>query len=106
MAPQLSVVLAADGGYAAVRKTIEVLRRQRSVARMELIVIGFGGDVTVPPEVAEAFACVQTELLAGRVSVARANARGVRRATAPGVVFAEDHAFPQEGWAEALMEVH
>jgi hypothetical protein len=39
-------------------------------------------------------------------SVAQANSAGVRRARAPIVALAEDHAFPEPGWAEALLARH
>jgi hypothetical protein len=39
-------------------------------------------------------------------SVAAGNAAGVRAAAAPVVVFAEDHSFPDPGWAAALIEAH
>jgi hypothetical protein len=43
----------------------------------------------------------------GRIqSIAYANSAGVRRARAPIVVLAEDHAFPAPGWAEALLKAH
>lgn len=39
-------------------------------------------------------------------SIGSANAKGIRQATAPIVVLAEDHAFPAPGWAEALIAAH
>jgi hypothetical protein len=36
----------------------------------------------------------------------RSRAAGVREATAPIVAFAEDHSFPEPGWAEALIRAH
>jgi len=39
-------------------------------------------------------------------SIAHANTAGVRRASAPIVVLAEDHCFPESGWAEALIAAH
>jgi len=39
-------------------------------------------------------------------AVGEANAAGARRARAPVVAFVEEHSYPQQGWAEALIEAH
>lgn len=106
MNPELSVILSASGGYTAVRRTVQRLKRQSSANRMELIIVGFDGPVEIPPQDAEPFASHQSVALDRAVSVATANAEGVRRARAPIVVFGEDHCFPEPGWAEALIDAH
>jgi len=48
-----------------------------------------------------------TVVEAGTVgSIGRANALGIRRATAPIVALAEDHSFPDPDWAEHLIRAH
>ncbi len=39
-------------------------------------------------------------------SIAQGNAAGIRQATAPIVVLAEDHSYPDPTWAEALIRTH
>ncbi len=106
MGADLSVVLAASGGYPAVQLTVSHLRQQSIASSIELILVGFEGPLDVPPQVRDSFHSVQTIALPHQVSIAEANARGVRIATAPVVAFSEDHAFPQPGWAEALVSAH
>lgn len=106
MKPALSVILAASGGYSAVRSTVQRVKRQACAQQIELIVVGFGGDVRVADEDARHFWGCQEIALERPVSVAVANAEGVRRAKADIVVFGEDHCFPDPGWAEALIEAH
>lgn len=102
----MSVVLAASGGYPAVRRTVRRLNNQSAAGRMELIVVGFDGPMEIPPEDVASFAAVQGKLLDEVVGVGTANAEGVRMARAAIVAFGEDHCFPEPGWGEALLEAH
>lgn len=104
-APELSVILAAPDGYDSVRHTVAHLRAQTARDRLELLLV-------LPPQ----NAAVETADLADfpwlkRVvsspgSIGRANAAGVRQASADVVVLAEDHCFPDPDWAEALLDAH
>ncbi len=105
--PRLSVILATAGRFASIRTTLRHLRRQTIAAHLEVIIlapdiIGF----ELPPEEQGAFQSVQLISLGQVTPVSEANALGVRHATAPIVVFSEDHAFPDRSWAEALVTRH
>lgn len=104
-AAELSVILAAPDGYASVRQTVAKLRAQTALDRLELVLL-LPAD-SAPPEPAEVapFRWLK-QIEAPRGSIGRANAAGVRRASAPLVVLAEDHCFPDPGWAAALLEAH
>ncbi len=106
MNAEMSVVLAASGGYPTVRRTVRRLNNQSAAGRMELIVIGFGGPMEIPSEDVAAFASVQGKLLDEVVGVGTANAEGVRMARTAIVAFGEDHCFPEPGWGQALLDAH
>lgn len=104
--PELSVVLAAADGYGSVRQTLAHLRAQTALERIELVLV-------LPPGSAAATdaADLRDFRWLKRVewppeSVGGANAAGVRAASAAVVALAEDHCFPEPGWAEALLRAH
>lgn len=103
---ELSVVFAARGGFANTRKGIECLLGQSISPRIELIV------VSDSPELLREIECfvMSSERLARcdfllhlGEDLADDRIRGVTKATAPLVVFAEDHAFPDRNWAEEMV---
>ena len=104
-APELSVILAAPDGYTAVRRTVAHLRAQTALDRLELVLV-LPPDCDPPdPDDVAPFRWLN-RIEAPRGSIGRANAAGVRRAAAPLVVLAEDHCFPEPGWARALLDAH
>lgn len=104
--PALSVVLACTDDGASVRTTVGHLAAQTIAPRIELVVVRGAGAGAPRPAGAAAFAAYRI-LEVDRVdSVARANAAGIRAARAPVVALAEDHCFPEPGWAEALVAAH
>lgn len=106
-APAISVVLAAPGGFAAVRTTVSSLAAQTIRDRLELVIVT-PSEAALRADVAAlaAFARFRIVETGTPVPVGRANAQGVRRASAPIVAFAEDHAFPAPDWAERLVAAH
>ena len=105
--PSLSVVLACIDGGAAIRTTVGHLARQTAAGDIELVLVGSAGDAMLPPPaIAGAFGAVRTVAFDTAGSVARANAAGIRAATAPVVALSEDHCFPEPGWGEALVDAH
>jgi hypothetical protein len=93
--------------YQTVRKTIRHLRAQKIRDRIEIVLVapsldGLGAD---EKELSE-FQGFSVVAVGHMRSTARARAAGVRQARAPIVAFAEDHAFPAPGWAEALIDAH
>ncbi|HJU03631.1 MAG TPA: glycosyltransferase [Nitrospiraceae bacterium] len=105
--PELSVILVTPDSYETIRRTVKHLRSQNACDRMELVI------VTPVPEALELVETDVSRFLTYQIvgidrihSIASANAAGVRRARAPVVALAEDHAFPAPGWAEALIAAH
>ena len=105
--PALSVVLAVHGTFAVVRHTVRCLRAQTARDQIELVLVWSSDDAAdVPKAEIEGFFSHQISSVRKDASVAVANAEGARRASAPVVAFAEDHCFPEPGWAEALIAAH
>jgi hypothetical protein len=107
MAPEISFVLVTPTGFEQIRRTIGHLRRQTARDRIELVVVaqsalsrdGLGDDL-------DGFAAVRLVDFGPFPSMGAAFAAGVREASAPIVGCAEEHSFPEPGWAEALIEAH
>ena len=105
--PSLSVVLACIDEGQAIRTTVAHLARQTAAREIELVLVGAPGARLAPePDIAVAFAGVRTVEIGAVDSIARANAAGIRVATAPVVALSEDHCFPEPGWAAALIDAH
>ncbi|MDX6449472.1 MAG: hypothetical protein QOD08_1935 [Gaiellaceae bacterium] len=105
--PQLSVVLLTPDWYETVRKTVESLNVQTVRDRLELVVVApSAGTIAEGEAQLSDFPHVRRVALGEITSTAKARAAGVREATAPIVAFAEDHSFPEPGWAEALIRAH
>jgi GT2 family glycosyltransferase len=105
--PALSVVLVTPHRYDTLRKTMQSLRAQSVGEQMEVVIVspstaalGFDSSERA------GFANVQLVEVGTQFKLGGAKAAGVRAATAPIVVFAEDHCYPAAGWAEALIAAH
>ena len=106
-APELSVVLVTPHRFAAVRNVVRHLRAQNVRDRLELIVVAPERDGLgiIDAEVH----CFHSSRIVeiGRIeSGGQMVAAGVRAATAPVVVYVEEHSFPEPGWAEALINAY
>ena len=103
--PALSVILATDA-YPTIEPVVRRLRAQTVAHRLELVIV-----TPRPEEVRReagpgglaALVVVGVESL---VPLAAARAAGVRAATGPVVFVGETHTYPEEGWAEALIDEH
>ncbi len=105
--PKMSIVLATPDVYQTIKATVGHHRRQTVVNDLELVIVcpsraGLGFD----PDTLTEFASVKVAEVGTVTGVAQANAAGVRAASAPIVVFSEDHAFPEKIWAERLITAH
>ena len=105
--PALSVVLVTPNAFSTIRKTVRHLRAQSIHERIELLVV-VPSRVTLdaPPAELEGFARWEVIELGETNNIARMKLEAVRRATAPVVVFAEDHCFPTPTWGAALLAAH
>lgn len=105
--PRLSVVLATPDRFAAVRQTVVHLARQTARGSIELVLVAPSLDALDADEALLApFARVVRVEAERFASIGRANAAGVRHASAEVVALAEDHAFPEPDWAERLIAAH
>ena len=104
----LSVVVATDA-FDAVEELVASLQAQSARDRVELVVVTpFADGLALPEQARQGFGAVQViDVGEGNFELLyRARAAGVRAATAPVIVFAETHCFPEPGWARALIEAH
>ena len=105
--PALSVVLASSGSFANIRTTVYYLKQQTIAAQIELIIVApTTSDFGLPSDAVAAFYGVKLIGLGRLLPISYANAEGVRYASGPVIVFAEDHALPEEDWAQALLGRH
>jgi len=105
--PVMSVVLATPSGYEIIRKTIDHLQAQTVRDCLEVVIVAPSANGLEPAQAELAgFRGVQVVEVGPIRSRARAYAAGIRRATAPVVALAEDHAFPDPDWAAALIAAH
>jgi Glycosyl transferase family 2 len=105
--PRMSVILPTPDTYETIRKTVGYLKCQTVSDQLELVIVAPSVDLFYPEmDDLHNFAGVQMIPIGKMHSAAAARAIGVRRARAPIVVFAEDHSFPEPGWAEALIKAY
>lgn len=106
--PALSVVIvAADGSFEAIRKTVRHLGEQAIRDRIEVVIVLPTADAFAPEDGAlEGFYDCQMVEVGALPSIDRARAPGIRQARAPVVALVEDHAYPAPGWAEALLAAY
>jgi hypothetical protein len=103
----MSVVLVTPDYYQTVARTISALRAQSHAEQLELVLVAPDLKlVDLPAKEQRGFGAVRFVQIGDVKRFAAAQAAGVRAATAEVVVFAEDHAFPQPGWADALIAAH
>jgi glycosyltransferase involved in cell wall biosynthesis len=104
---EMSVVIVTQDCYDTIRETLRHIRAQDVRDRLEVVIVapsadGLGLDEA---EVSD-FLLVRVVEVGPIRSLAWANAAGIRQARAPVVVLAEDHCYPEPGWAEALINAH
>ena len=105
--PSIAAILVTLDGYATIATTLKYLRAQTIANQVELVLVApKAKDVHVPPEDVAALHSVTMTEVPDVKSLAVARMAGVRAASAPLVVFSEDHSFPEPGWAAALVDAH
>ena len=109
--PLISVVIATPDSFDGIRHTISYLARQTLRASLEIVIVASSRaqlklNETLLPGPLKEFAQVQIVEVGAIHSIGRANAAGIRRATAPLIALAEDHCFPDPQWAENLIKAH
>jgi hypothetical protein len=105
--PSLSVILATPGDFGALRKTLSHLSAQTALSEMELVLVATSrAALNADESVLSLFPRYQIVEAGDFGPLGAANAAGVRAASAPVVVLAEDHCFPDPEWAEHLISAH
>jgi Glycosyl transferase family 2 len=106
-AAQMSVVLVTPDSYDNIRTTMEYLRAQTVSNQLEIVIVApSAANVNFVLEDRLAFGQIHVVEVGEIKSTGRAMAAGVREASAPVVGYAEEHAYPAPGWAEALINAH
>ncbi|HJS99654.1 MAG TPA: glycosyltransferase [Terriglobales bacterium] len=105
--PLISVILITPDSYKNLATTIRVLRAQTIRERIEIVIVAADAEsLGLKRDELQVFAGVQIVFLGKICCIGTSYAAGVRRATAPIVVFGEDHCFPRPDWAEKLVLAH
>lgn len=105
--PEISVVIVTPDNFTTIRNTIDCLRKQTAKDRMEVVIVAPLADrLNLNDSELNDFPWTRVVEVGNVESVACGNAAGIRQATAPVVVLAEDHSYPDPNWAEALIRAH
>lgn len=104
--PLLSIILVTPDTYATVRDTVRHLARQTVRDRLELILVGPSDELGLVASDVAGFHSHQVVVMGPVLSSSRARVEGIRRSRGAVIAFAEDHAFPDPDWAEALLLAH
>ncbi|MGQ0765244.1 MAG: glycosyltransferase [Gemmatimonadota bacterium] len=106
-APILTAVLLVPDEFATIAKTVEHISSQSRALETELLIVAMEpSTIWVPEGVSRSLHSVRVIQGAWGGGSGSARAAAVRAAAASIIVFAEDHCFPQQGWAEALISCH
>jgi glycosyltransferase involved in cell wall biosynthesis len=105
--PQMSVVLITPDRYDTIRKTMKCLRAQTVRDQLEIVIVAPSAKgLNLEESESKEFCQFRVVEVGAIKSVGRARATGIREASAPVVVLAEDHCYPNRRWAEALIDAH
>ena len=104
--PALSVILPTADDFSTIRMTVRALRAQTIRQKIQLVIVVPGDNVPIPDKEVEGFGRVLVVNGGQMVTSNRSRVAGIRAATSPIVVLAEDHSFPAPDWAEALLAAH
>lgn len=105
--PALSVILCTSGPFGAIEATVRHLGEQTARQQIELLIVAPDTARVQPREepLARLHSWRIVEVGPFR-TLAEAKAKALPFASAPAIAFAEDHSFPEPGWAGALIEAH
>ena len=105
--PDLSAILLTADSFEAIRKTVRALSSQTVADRIELIIVCPAEEsLGLISEEVTNFHSVRVVGTGKMTNTSRARVAGIQQARAPVVALAEDHAYPEPGWAEAHIEAH
>ena len=105
--PSLTVALLTPDEFATIRKTVSRVAVQSIAGDIELLVLAPNPEgLRLETDATSAFHSIKIVEVDLTKGTGPARAAAVREASAPIVVFGEDHCFPAAGWAEALFHAH
>jgi hypothetical protein len=104
--PALSVILPTDA-FSTIEPVVRRLRAQSVVEKLEIVIVT-PRAAAVEQETAnpDGFGALRVVEVDGLIPLSAARAAGIRAATAAVVFLGETHTYPEEGWAEALIDAH
>lgn len=109
ISPRMSVIIVTPDNYETIRKTMQSLLLQTVREQLEIIIVApCGAELgLVESELKDFLQFRVVEVEVEKIEASGfARAEGVLIASAPIVVFAEDHAYPAPNWAEVLINTH
>lgn len=105
--PAMSVILTTPDNYKTIKKTLSHLKEQTVRDALEIIIVSPSREtLKLDEDSLTGFHGHKIVEYGTIASIGRANAAGIREATADVVVLAEDHCFPENDWAEKLIAAH
>ncbi len=105
--PSLSAILVTPDGFDSLRRTVQHIAAQSIRESIEVVIVAPSkGALGLDESELRGLQGVRIVEVGELRSNAHGYAAGVREATAPIVVFCEDHSYPGSEWAEALVEAH
>jgi hypothetical protein len=104
--PLLSVVIITPFQFAHLRKCVRHLRAQTIASSIELVIVAPTKQSVsdARPEELDGFAAVRIVEAGAIESIDLAAAEGFDASTAPLIAYADDHAYVEPDWAEALLK--
>jgi hypothetical protein len=105
--PALSAIVITLGGFDVIRRTVRHLHDQTGRDQIELLIVTPSAKgLEYDPKLVAGFHSVRV-IEAGSINyTGEGHAAGVRAASAPVVIYVEEHSYPEPGWAEALIKAH
>ena len=103
----MSVVILVPGKFDSIATALRHYQAQDLRAQIEMVIVTPSAEVCQPDaEALSVFHSWQLVEIGSMDFTSAARAAGIHASKAPIVVLGEDHAFPQAGWAAALLEAH
>jgi hypothetical protein len=105
--PAMSVVIVTPDCYETIRRTMRHLRAQTVAERLEIVIVfPSRADLGLIEEDLVGFQGHRLVEVRPFHGMDGPRAVGIRQTRAPVIALAEDHCYPDPGWAEALLEAH
>jgi hypothetical protein len=106
-APALSAIVVIPDIYDTVRNTMKYLQAQTAVRQIEIVIVKpTNQQIGLDESDLRRFQGWQIVEVDKVTSIARGFAVGINKARAPIVALTEDHAYPDEKWAELFIAAH